>query len=156
MKICVRLPQDRSAEGEVWVEASGAVALGPERCRGKADNAAARKYGNASRRPELPFGDTPLGVYAVKGVSFFGEGAQEFPRYGPAFVALDPLEGQALVAKGNRRTGLAIHGGELLDGGGLRATYGCVRVPDAFARRLGELAHEAIGRGERVLVEVGE
>lgn len=45
-------------------------------------------------------------------------------------IKLDPASGDAATAKGNGRTGILIHGGELGIGGQLRRTNGCLRLRD--------------------------
>ena len=112
----------------------GELIGGPWPCYGKADNAKAAAQENPSRDPVLPYGDHPLGRYRVTG---FLPGAHgQAKRFGPGCFILEPIEGDAARAKENGRTGLLIHGGSLDSAGNLRATFGCLRIPDEIVRHL--------------------
>lgn len=126
----VKLPDDRSKYGSIEVvDGTGHVLAGPFSPLGQATRSEAAAHGNASRNPTLPYGNTP-GEYAVRGIVSTGLGTSHSARtYGTAgAVVLDPVSGQALTAEQNERTGLLIHGGALNSNGGLRPTFGCVRV----------------------------
>jgi hypothetical protein len=141
MVIRSRLPLNRWLAGTVQVEDEGGnVVLGPLPCRGKADSQRAAAHGNPERYPTLPFGDHPSGTYAVA-----AEVPDKAPRasYGPFFLLLDPVAGDALRAKENGRTGLAIHGGDPDPKPGpygpLRATEGCLRVSNGDVAQIAAL-----------------
>jgi hypothetical protein len=134
--LLARLPGDRQAEGTLEVFRGTARILGPMRCRGEADNAGAMRHGNVQEDPVRAYGDHPAGVYRVVLVARDPEPSDS---YGPAFLRLDGLAGEALDALRNGRTGIGIHGGRLDAAGGLRATYGCLRVEDAVAAQLADL-----------------
>ena len=126
MKLRAVLPLDREAEGHFTVtDDDGASLFGPIRCRGEADNTQAMAHQNPEEVPARSVGDHPYGMYKV------GNIVQE-PRptrsYGPFFITLSPVSGEALVAWQNGRRGIGIHGGDLGAQGQLRATYGCLRL----------------------------
>jgi L,D-transpeptidase-like protein len=127
--IQARVPKDRLAEGTVEIlDAAGSVIAGPFECRAKADNAGAAQHGNPTRDPLRPFGDHPSGSYVVQAIE---HGKSPAHTYGPVFMLLDPTDGDALQARRNGRTGLAIHGGDPSATMMLRPTFGCLRVSNA-------------------------
>ena len=149
MRIVVKLPEDRTLEGQLWVTGDdGAITFGPVRCRGKADRREAAIHDNPEQESTLPFGDHPDGVYRVTAVN---DVAPDEPKkrmhYGPAFIGLDPIGGDAQKGEDRGRSGLGIHGGLLLPDGSLRATYGCLRVDDETVEQLARLTREAIRTG---------
>ena len=125
-----RLPWDREREGTFWVEESDGRLLMPEqRARGEADNANAARQNNVVEDPTRVGGDHPGGTYrVVQAISFHESDREHWLTYGPWFFRLDPLAGEALRAKDHGRTGIGIHGGAPSPAGGLRATYGCLRL----------------------------
>lgn len=145
-KIYAALPLSRFEAGELWVEdADGVRIFGPVRCRGEADNAGAMQHGNPQEDPKRAFGDHPYGLYRV------GQPIHD-PKpeasYGPVFIPLSPVAGEAWEARLAGRTGFGAHGGKLHADGRLRETYGCLRVDDATAEQLADLveAEKAAGR----------
>lgn len=129
----VRLPSDRHRTGLLTLKrVSGAAIVADLKVLGKADNARALLAGNPQRDPSLPFGDTPTGRYAVPRAVATGAGTPYSSNsYGSnGALVLDPVDGQAMDAKGNGRVGLLIHGGTLGTGSRLRATHGCLRLSD--------------------------
>lgn len=149
MKIMVKLPEDRTREGQLWVTGDdGSITFGPVRCKGVADRAEAAIHHNPTQDPTLPFGHHPWGLYRVTVVT---DVAADEPtkrlHYGPAAIWLDPIGGDAKKAEDDGRTGFGIHGGLMLPDGSLRATYGCLRVDDENAERLAGLTREAIRTG---------
>ncbi len=145
------LPRDRRQLGELsLLAADGGIFAGPFVAYGKADNAKAAANGNRARDPLFLWGDTPEGGYAVCEVVRTG-GDTRYPsaNYGPhAALSLDPVEGQALQSKLNGRTGLYIHSGRPSDSGGLRPTYGCVRLSDDDMLALLEAMTQATGAAD--------
>jgi len=134
------LPADRSQQGtlEVWID--GALRASYP-CLGKADDAMAKQKGNPKRERLRPFGDTPLGTWTVR----VGIRKREIDVYGPhPVLMLWPTGGEAMAAYSspNRRSGIWIHGGRFNAAGGLRPTYGCVRVSDQTMAEL----HDFIAR----------
>lgn len=125
MIIRARLPMNRRLPGVLTLEDDGTVLLGPYPCRGKADGAVAEFHGNAQRLPWIPYGDHPAGAYRVVLVQ---RDKPPHRTYGPFFILLDPVSGDAARAKMNGRTGIAIHGGDAVADGSLRATEGCLRT----------------------------
>ena len=89
---------------------------------------------------DLPFGDHPFGTYRV---TMLEPGKLPAHTYGPGFLLLDPVAGDALEGKEHGRAGLGIHGGAPLPDGTLRATDGCLRVRNDTAEAL--LAHVTVG-----------
>src|SRR5574341_1177802 len=124
MKVFSRLPPTRYNAGELWVlDHEGRRLFGPVRARGEADNRGAAIQGNPAEDPAQLYGDHPAGLYRVIAIE-----QKDHETYGPYFLLLDPLEGEALEAKLHGRAGLGIHGGRLHGDGRLRETYGCLRL----------------------------
>jgi hypothetical protein len=142
MKLHAMLPPNREAEGTIWGTEDGRVVFGPFRCRGEADNAGALKANNVQEDPERAYGDHPFGVYRITEVV---RAPKPERSYGPAFLRLNPVSGEAWEGRRNGRTGLGIHGGDLGAGGILRATYGCLRVDNDVADRLADLVEKQLG-----------
>lgn len=129
MRLRSRLPRNRWQTGRLWVEKDdGSVMVGPWLCRGKADSQFALQHHNPDRDPLKPFGDHPTGTYTVAALV---HGKLPESTYGPCFILLDPIGGDALKAEEAERRGLAIHGGQLTPDGSLRATEGCLRTTNA-------------------------
>lgn len=132
IQIKVALFADRTKVGTLTVSNdTGLTLAGPFPAYGKADNQAAASRGNPTRNPLFSFGDTPTGGY--RGVrNNLAQTPKNSSTYGPqAIITLDPVSGQAKIAKQNGRFGLLIHGGDLNAAGKLRPTFGCVRVANA-------------------------
>lgn len=130
--ILVQLKADRTVYGTLSVTDNARTPLaGPFDVLGKADNAAARARGNPDRDPTLSYGDTPAGRYRAY-TNALARTPVNDRTYGPqGVITLDPISGQAKVAKTNGRWGLLIHGGELNAAGRLRPTFGCLRLSNA-------------------------
>jgi len=137
--------QDWVGAGAIWAEEPP---IAPARAYADADSGTAAAHGNPSEDPTRPFGDHPVGTYKIIGV-VWSRTAKEKQLYGPVRLRLDPEGGQALEAKQNGRTGLAIHGGPVRDGA-LRATNGCLRVDDATAVLLAQAAEAELASGRPV------
>lgn len=140
MTLLATFPTDRAQQGKLQAFV-GQSMVGEWPCLGKADNAKAKASGNPDRNPLKQFGDTPTGTWKVR----VGVGQTDIATYGPlAPFTLWPSGGQALAshAPSNRRTGIWIHGGALNKAGGLRPTYGCIRVHDATMEALHSLARK--------------
>jgi hypothetical protein len=138
MKLLALLTPDRFQPGIFLVlDGVGAVVLGPVRCRGEADNAAAAGAGNPTEDPAKPYGDFPHGTYRVTDVIDVPRADQG--SYGPFFFRLEPIEGEAAEVQ---RPGIGLHGGRPGQRGTpnwLRATYGCLRVSNGVAVTLARL-----------------
>lgn len=150
MKIYAMLPPDRQAEGSVWAVADGNIIWGPERCRGEADNTGAFKAGNVQEDPTRAFGDHPYGVSLVTEIVRKPSPAKS---YGPVFIRLNPVSGEAWEAKRNGRTGIGIHGGDLSPDGDLRATYGCLRLTNEAVLSLAVLIEIELYAGREIFYE---
>jgi hypothetical protein len=123
------LPADRAGQGVVWAAGQGRVlALG--RAYGLADHQMAAVHHNAVEDPTQAFGEHPAGIYRVTGV--VASTPEHVDSYGPDFLVLEPVGGEALTAQANGRTGIGIHGGRPREDGSLRPTYGCLRVENAW------------------------
>lgn len=149
MNILVKLPHDRTQEGQIFLNG---VLLG--RCRGKADGQEAAKHGNPSRDPRRPYGDHPDGVSKVFEVRDCTP--EQAHSYGPRKICLMPQDGDAKVREDAEAgwSGLEAHGGDPQpDGVGLRATYGCLRLPNNVAKYLAAECRDALSRGEEVTYE---
>lgn len=160
MKIYSRLLQDRQAEGIIWwvvpappvpgANHTNEVIVGPYRARGEADNSGAKAHGNVQEDPTRAYGDHPSGLYRVAVIK---TDPSPLRSYGPRFLLLDPLNGEALQAEQNGRVGLGIHGGDLGPDGSLRATFGCLRAENAVIIALANAVQGELAAGHRVLYE---
>lgn len=141
MKIWSELPEDRSQPGGfLYVVSGGKIVFGPVECFGEADNQAAIRAGNPSESPEHAYGDHPYGLCRVMGVREIDQSDPAAKRsFGPAFLPLDPMRGQALQAEESGRTGLGIHGGDPAPDGSLRVTHGCLRVKNKDIAQIAKL-----------------
>lgn len=129
------LPRDRSGYGELrLVNRRGETIAGPWMCRGKSDSQRAKRAGNPTRDPLLPYGDHPTGTWELTHYVARHERAdpeEAFAKYGPGFLLLKGVEGAAEEAMA-RRSAIGIHAGRDLPDGSLMVTYGCLRtVPEA-------------------------
>ena len=113
-------------------------------CRGKADSKRAAKNGNPKRHPFAPWGDIPSGIYRPASPTLFKPKHRTF---GHAAILLEGETGDALKARQNGRTGLAIHANRGNDR--LMATYGCIRV---FDRDMDLFVNTILGDTVRVAV----
>jgi hypothetical protein len=149
MNILVKLPHDRIGEGQVFLD--GAL-LG--RCRGKADGQMAAQKGNPTRDPRKAYGDHPNGTSKVFEVR---ECTPEMAHsYGPYKLCLEGLDGDVKLREDAEPgwDGLEAHGGDpQADGVSLRATYGCLRLPNPICKALALAAKDALARGEEVIYE---
>lgn len=137
-KLAVNLPGNRWNTGEAHLFApDGGPVLAHMPCYGKADNKRAAEALNPTRDQTRPWGDTPSGTYAPTRVLRFNPPHRTFGRYA---ILLEGVSGQALAAKANGRTDLAVHGGR--GDAKLMATYGCLRLFDrdieAIAKAVGD------------------
>lgn len=136
MNLIALLSADRNQLGTLQVCLNGAISESFP-CLGKADRETAARKGNPKCNPERPYGDTPTGAWRVR-----VGGIQKDPHvYGPNRVLLLwPLGGQGYLAYTiGGRGGIWIHGGDPNAAGGLRPTYGCIRVSNETMARLLEL-----------------
>lgn len=122
MDILIKLRRDR--------ELLGSLMIGEESwpCLAKSDNQAARARKNPQRNPLYSHGDTPTGKYEWAFEKEPWEPRQAYGPYPP--IRLLPIDGQALLAARNGRSGFAIHGGRRTEDGTLKPTWGCVRVAE--------------------------
>jgi hypothetical protein len=161
VKLFSILPKDRFRPGHFFVLEGDSYVLGPEWCRGEADDAGAVAHGKPAEDPPRSHGgDHPEGLYRVLEVLEVCGADRE--RFGPFFIRLEPLDGEALRAKEAGRSGFGIHGGKPGQKGTpnqLRATYGCLRVSNGVVAVLagmlkGHLAADRLVRYEcRVIDE---
>src|SRR2546427_11222285 len=148
MRIVSNLPSDRLQTGSLTAtNDAGVVILGPVPARGKADGQIAAAHANPDRDPERIDGDHPTGTYRVVRVEHDKSPTHS---YGPRFLLLDPIDGDALIAKKNGRAGLAIHGGDSAPDGSLRATEGCLRVSNETALAVAGLVEPELAAGRTV------
>ncbi|MBE0529519.1 MAG: hypothetical protein IH626_01745 [Rhodospirillales bacterium] len=124
-KLLAHLPKNRWQPGVARLFAPDGKPLLEMPCYGKADNARAMEAHNPDRNPTRPWGDTPAGVYAPARVTRFDPPHSTLGRYA---ILLEGVSGQALEAKANGRTDLAVHANR--GDAKLMATYGCLRLYD--------------------------
>ena len=105
---------------------------------GKAAVDDATDRGNPTCSPISLYGDTPLGRYKIIAISPSGPGTPyDSHRYGDVgVIKLDPIGGDALLAKSVGRTGLLVHGGDPGPHSLLRRTNGCIRMMNSELRDL--------------------
>lgn len=104
--------------------------------------------------PTEIYGNTPTGEYTAKLAPPRTDTAAHRRTYGMhGIVEMDPISGQALVAKNNGRTGLWIHGGAPSSTGGLRPTHGCVRLSEDSQEGLVQAIKQAGGSGKVTINE---
>lgn len=144
MKVYATLPQDREAEGSLWVIDNSRLIFGPVRCRGEADNTGAQKANNVQEDPTQSYGDHPYGVSRIAAII---RDPKPVDTYGPAFISLNPVSGEAWQGRINDRKGIGIHGGKLGPNGMLRATYGCLRMTNEDLVKLVELIEPHLAEG---------
>jgi hypothetical protein len=149
-KIHIHLPRDRARPGELLLfNSSKAAPVFSCPCLGKADNQQAAIRGNPDRSAIRPYGDTPTGSYVPTRVEpYRGIGKH----IGPRWMPLEGADGEALQARVNGRTGLAIHAGR--GDGRLVPTHGCIRVRDADFAAIDRFLNGAVV--EVTVFEVGE
>jgi hypothetical protein len=135
------------------LDATGRVLYGPLRVRGEADNAAAAAHGNPGEDPTGPFGDHPFGTSEIIAVKSFWP---PDPHYGTAFLVLEPRAGQILEAYRRGRTGIGIHDGSQMPDGSLRATFGCLRLPEGQGAWIGAMVLLALRMNQTVTYEAVE
>ena len=129
----ITLPANRDYVGLISVaDQSGVLLAGPFRIAARADDDIAAEHGNPTRATTLPFGDPPLGLYRVQGLSRTGEGTNyRQDLFGiHDIIVLNGVGGHAALADANGRFEVVIHGGPLAADGGLRASTGHFRVSD--------------------------
>lgn len=154
MKLVSFLSHDRESGLFFVLDGADGIIYGPVRCRGEADNAAAASHDNIQEDPTRPFGDHPSGLYRIELVVDVPEGDQG--TYGPHFLKLEPLEGEALRAGERGRTGIGIHGGRPGPKGTsneLRATHGCLRTSNRVITDVTEAVRAHLAAGRNVLYD---
>jgi hypothetical protein len=137
-KLIVALPSNRDIEGTVHLEEDGRILAGPFPVCGRADSTVARRHGNPTRNPLLPFGDTPLGLYRVLGLLPSGFGTA-LPKklFGPhSVLVLQPVGGDAALADANGRFHTLIQGGKESRDKRLLPTNGSLRLRDKDQKKL--------------------
>ncbi|WP_151733466.1 L,D-transpeptidase [Paenibacillus tengchongensis] len=123
--IMVNLKADRKQLGSLKMyNDSGALVFGPKQALGRSE------YDTSWSQPN---GHTPTGVYTAKISGPMPQTSDNEYSFGPSkYIEMDPVSGNALIAKQNGRTGLWIHGGAPAVAGAtsypLRPTHGCVRL----------------------------
>ena len=140
MKIRISLPDNRDFAGRLeLLGASGAVIFGPVPAAGRAHDLLASSHGNAARSPLRPYGDTPLGTYAVRGVV-------------GGMVLLEPASGQAALADAHGRRRFFIQGGD----DHLRAIAGNISLCDADQKDFVALVRRAAEELECEIIATAE
>lgn len=140
-KIVIELPENRSGVGTLCLhDAQGVKITGPFKACGRADRKTATSEGNPSGDRLRPYGDTPLGSFAIIDFVKTGDGSQlDVANFGPhGAIRLRPVDGEAVRPEGVRRTGFMVHGGDLTTKGRLRPTTGCIRLSNVDMKALME------------------
>lgn len=152
MRLICSLSSNRDKLGTLQAVDIDGVVVFEAPCLARSDDAHAAKEFNKGRNPVKQGGDLPAGTYACKLLPPYKD-AGYWHSYGPnGQVSLDPIRGQALMAKANGRTGLWIHGGDpsankwqIANWGGLRPTHGCLRLANDPMMRLYLLLSHVLG-----------
>ncbi len=160
MRLLCSLSSNRDKLGTLEAVDSDGVVLFEAPCLARSDDMYAAKEFNKGRNPAKKGGDLPEGTYTCKLLAPYKDEGY-WHSYGPnGQVSLDPIRGQALMAKANGRTGLWIHGGDpsankwqIENCGGLRFTHGCLRLANDDMKRLYELLSSASGVVEMEVTE---
>ena len=165
LTIRVRLPDNRNHTGtlELISPLTGLTVFGPVPVLGRAARNSATAHGNPSRDATKPYGHTPLGTYQVQRIVSNGPGTtRPFDVYGRSgAIVLDPLVGQAAIAKANGRVGLLIHAGRQPNSptplpSQLKPTNGCIRMLDRdLATLIDAIRDQSFGFPGVVNVDVG-
>ena len=151
MRLLAELPLDREAEGRFTVFSDeGAVLYGPRRCCGEADDTEEQRHGTADDDPVHLFGDHPYGQSRITAVE---PNKQPWRSYGPFFVRLLPISGEALRGWEEGRRGLGLHGGDLGPDSTLRPTYGCLRCDNETMEAVVKLLMVEFGAARPVVYE---
>ena len=157
MRLVAALTKDRQAEGQFWVEGDDGVVFGPVRCRGEADSGNAAKFKNILEDPTRVAGDHPFGVCRVVDIVTIQPADTKGGRtYGPFFVRLHPVSGEAWTARQQGREGIGLHGGDLGPAGELRATFGCLRLDNASLVQVVDRLFAERAAGREVFYECRE
>lgn len=150
--IMVNLYADRKQLGTLKMyNDSGALVFGPKQALGRSEYDTNWSQIN---------GNTPTGVYTATIAGPMSQTTANIRTYGPSkYIAMDPVSGNALIAKQNGRTGLWIHGGAAADAGAtsypLRPTHGCVRLSnDDQASLIYVLSTLGGGTGKVTITEI--
>src|SRR5437016_1174155 len=109
-KIIVQLTVDRTVGGFLLLFDSTGNQIGDGlSVLGKAANNDASDHGNPLADPKFLYGDTPYGVYNFIEITDFVPPYDNNHSYGAnGVIKLDPVSGDALIAKRNGRTGILI------------------------------------------------
>lgn len=130
-KLIVQFDPDRTKVGAISLINKFGQTIQFLSALGKASRTDATAHNNPECSTILPFGDTPLGEYKIVGIEdtsgFTGKNLNSYGNKGR--IRLDPISGEALLAKQNGRTGLLIHGkGKDNIINKLIVTNGCIRL----------------------------
>lgn len=156
MKILSKLPLNRFNTGSLIVVNDDEVIFGPVRARGEVDNEAAKSANNEEENPEIKYGDHPYGIYLVGKPVRIAEDKEHQNKFGPFFIPLRPVSGEAMRARQNGRGGFGIHGGKLHKDGRLRETLGCLRIDNEASVELSKMILDEINSGRDVFYECQE
>lgn len=163
--IRVILPVNRRETGNLEVlDAEGAVAWGPAEVLGMTEHGFASDHGNPTRSTLFPFGDIPLGWYRARlscppHLPHLKPTRTLRHEYGSAgWLTLEPVNGDALLARERGAYGFTIVGGEMNHERKLRPTLCGLRLAewDMSALR-GEIEDRALATSEILvcLIEPG-
>lgn len=129
----------------------GRTLLGPFRILATASRRVARRHGNATRSPLLPFGHPPSGTYVIIASLPPSTPHRRADRYGRlGALLLAPRGGDALAATANGRIRYTIHGGPQDRAGRLRPTFGGLRLSDPDLSALIDAINRAFRAGDPV------
>lgn len=150
-KLIVIVPADRKACGRaLLLSVAGVALLGPIRVLATASRRVARRHGNPTCSPHLPFGHPPSGKFLVTGSLPPGFLHRRPGRYGRLGALL--LEAEESPGGGLAPRRIALHGGPLDSEGRLRPTRGGVRVSDEDLLNLLTAVNAAYRRGDPLSV----
>lgn len=127
----VQLDPDRTKAGAISLINKNGQTVQFLSALGKASKTDAAAHRNPGCSTLLPYGDTPLGGYNVVRIEdtsrFTGKPLNSYGNKGR--IRIEPVSGEALLAKQNGRSGLLIHGkGADYTVNKLIVTNGCIRM----------------------------
>jgi hypothetical protein len=160
--IRVVLPVNRRETGNLEVfDSDGGVGWGPAEVLGLTEHGFASDHGNPTRSTLYPFGDIPLGWYRARlsvppHLPYLKPTRTLRHEYGSSgWLTLEPINGDALLARNRGAYGFAIVGGEMNHERKLRPTLCGLRLAewDMSALRA-EIENRALGTSEILVLIV--
>lgn len=152
--IIAHFPFNRDYKGTIKMYShQGTLIYGPVVALGRGSNNPLTNDNNHSnwkmKNSDIPTGDYTASLIEAKPGLIFGPEQR---------IYLEPIAGNALIAKLNGRTGFMIHGGEAERNTTykwypLKATNGCIRISDKDQKNLVKLVNNLGSEGKLSVIE---